>query len=328
MAMVPSYNEQMAQTPNRPVRMGLVLAGDREARAIAARSRAALDRPLGADAELSVTVVLDDAVLLGAFQRAAGLGIASGASVQRRGSGGPEVRVGPGTVHVALSLAHPASLVACDEKHIVNRTVRPLLRALTKAGGTGAPAHYFGRDWVSIAHRPVAWVGFAHDATTRRTLFEALVAVRTPFAVTERGSFLGKPQATLEGLAGAAVDEAKLAQAIADAYSRGVEVVPLDGPDGSAVDPAAEGDPPWAATVEEAIGTLGAGVDAQGVFRVGGDLLVSRDALARLEARAATAGEEDLGRIVDETLAAPGVALDGVRSLTGVRDVIAAARRR
>src|ERR1700722_10043311 len=328
MAMVPSYNERMAQTPNRPVRMSLAALGDREARAIAARSRAALDRPLGADAELSVAVVTDDAVLLGAFQRAAGIALAPGASVERRGSGGPEVRVGPGTVHVALSLAHPGSLVACDESHIVNRTVRPLLRALTRAGGTGAPAHYFGRDWISIAHRPVGWVGVAHDAGSRRTLFEAFVAVRTPFAVTERESFLGKPQATLEGLAGAAVDEGKLARAIAEAYSRDVEVVPLDGPEGPAVDPAANGDPPWAATVEEAIGTLGAGPDAHGVFRVGGDLLVSRDALARLEALAATAREEDLGRIVDQTLAAPGVALDGVRSLTSVRDVIVAARRR
>jgi len=342
MAMVPSYNEQMAQTPNRPVRsdlredvpresrgrMGLAALGGREARILAALSRTALDRPLGADAELSVAVVLDDAVLLGAFQRAAGLAIEAGARVERRGSGGPEVRVGPGTVHVALSLTHPASLTSCDEKHIVNRTVRPLLRALTKAGAAGAPAHYFGRDWVSVAHRPVAWVGFAHDAGTRRTLFEAFVAVRTPFAVTERASFLGKAQATLEGLAGAAVDEGKLAQAIADAYSRDVEVVPLDKPEGLGVDPAADGDPPWAATVEEAIGTLGAGTDARGVFRVGGDLLVSRDALARLQSLAATAGEEDLGRIVDETLAAPGVALDGVRSLTSVRDVIASARRR
>jgi len=34
-----------------------------------------------------------------------------------------------------------------------------------------------------------------------------------------------------------------------------------------------------------------------------------------------------VGRVVDETLAAPGVALDGVRSLTTVRDVVLAARR-
>src|ERR1019366_10134304 len=79
-----------------------------------------------------------------------------------------------------------------------------------------------------VAHRPVAWVGFAHDATTRRTLFEAFVAVRTPFALAERASFLGKPQGTLEAIAGTAVDEGRLIQAIADAYSADARSAPLD----------------------------------------------------------------------------------------------------
>jgi len=315
--MVSSYLRREVAVSIMPTSLAIALAGHQDARAIAASSRATLDRPLRCAAELSLAVASDDAVLAGAFQRAVG---------HRRGSGGPEVRVGPGTVHVALALEHPASLVPCDEKHIVNRYVRPLLRALTRAGGTGAAAHFFGRDWISLAHRPVAWVGFAHDATTRRTLFEAFVAVRTPFALTERASFLGKPQGTLEALAGAAVDEGRLVQAIADAYAGDAGSVPFEWPDApSPGDALAE--PPWAAVVDEAIGPIGAGPDAQGVFRVGGDLLVSRDALARLEQLAATAPEAELGRLVDETLAAPGVALDGVRSLTSIRDVIAAARR-
>jgi len=33
----------------------------------------------------------------------------------------------------------------------------------------------------------------------------------------------------------------------------------------------------------------------------------------------------DVGRLVDETLGAPGVALDGVRSLASIRDVVSAA---
>ena len=87
-------------------------------------------------------------------------------------------------------------------------------------------------------------------------------------------------------------------------------------------------DPPWLAEAEEAIGTVGAGPDARGVFRVGGDFLASRDAIARLELAAATALEVDLGAVVDAALGAPGVALDGVRSLATIRDVIAAARFR
>jgi hypothetical protein len=294
-------------------------------------SRIALDRPLRRSAELVVGVAADDVLLVGAFQRradVAGAGaLGEALPLVRRGSGGPEVRLGAGSVHVTLALAHPAALAASDEKRIVNRAVRPLLRALAK---TGNLAHYFGRDWVSVRHRPAAWVGFAHDASTGRTLFEAVVAVRVPFAVTQRASFLGKPHGTLESIGGRAADPIRLADAIAESYAGdGLDTLdwpqPSDDGDANADLPGA--DPPWAATVDEAIGTLGAGPDARGVLRVGGDLLVSRDALARLEARAAAAPVEDLPSIVDETLAAPGVALDGVRSLGSFLDVLVRARR-
>jgi len=284
--------------------------------ALAARSRAALDVPLGCPAELTVSIAADDGVLLGAFQRAASVAgdVVVGAPLRRRGSGGPEVRVAPGSVHVLLALASPGALVACDEKRVVNRHVRPLLRALTR---TGHLAHYFGRDWVSVGGRPVAWVGFAHDAGTRRTVFEAVVAIGAPYVVRPRESVRGKEAAVVE------VEAGRLALAIVEAYTRDTEVVELGAP-GAVADEAPADDPPWAATREEVIGTIGAGPDAHGVFRVGGDVLVSRDALARLE-RAATGEGVDLGRLVDETLAAPGVALDGVRSLTSVRECVAEA---
>jgi hypothetical protein len=305
-------------------RIGVTWAGERSAREIAAHSRAALDRSLAYPAELWVATARDEAVLLGAFQRSAGMTEAR--TLLRRGSGGPEVLVGEGTVHVVLALVHPAALEACDEKRIVNRSVRPLLRALTK---TGSLAHFFGRDWVSVAHRPAAWVGFAHDSATRRTVFEAFVAVRTPFALAQRASFLGKPHGTLESIAGSPVDPARLGRAIVDAYlaKHGAEAVALPAAEVSRQPEDPRIDPPWVATMEEAIGTIGAGADSAGAFRIGGDLLVSRDALARLEVGIVSARDEDVGRIVDETLAAPGVALDGVRSLTSVRDVVLAARR-
>jgi hypothetical protein len=90
-------------------------------------------------------------------------------------------------------------------------------------------------------------------------------------------------------------------------------------------------EPPWQATCEEAIGTIGAGLDGAGRFRVGGDILVSRDALARLEGAIARLAPEAcasaVGSAVDDALAQPGVALDGVRSLASIRDVIGLARR-
>jgi hypothetical protein len=226
-------------------------------------------------------------------------------------------------VHVALALATPGALAPCDEKRIVNRSVRPLLRALTRCGHS---ASFTGRDWIAVAHRPAGWVGFAHDAASRRTLVEAFVAVRTPFASPGRAAFLGKEPATLEELAGAPVDEARIARAIVDAYAGDAAPRDLAWPDAPDAAPVAV-EPPWLATVDEAIGPIGAGPDAAGAFRVGGDLLVSRDALALLEARAATAPLADLPALVDATLAAPGVALDGVKSLTSLLDVITRARR-
>jgi hypothetical protein len=313
--------------------MGILRAGSTSAREIAAHSCAALDRPLAHPGELWMAVARDDGVVLGAFQRESGT--APTGPRWRRGSGGPEVRVGPDTLHIALALANPGALTPCDEKRIVNRAVRPLLRALTRVG---AMAHFFGRDWVSVLHRPAAWVGFAHDATTRRTLFEAFVALRTPFHVAPRPSFLGKSPGTIEQIVGKAIEPERLIEAIVEAYvaAWSVEPVDLSPPEPPtaeselANDLASAGgpsvDPPWAATVDEAIGTLGAGPDARGVFRIGGDLLVSRDALARLEARSPHVSDQALGVLVNETLGAPGVALDGVRSLESVRDVIARGR--
>ncbi len=304
-------------------RLGLIAPSTRSAAEIAAHSRGALDRSLRADAELWVAVATDDALVLGAFQRWTQAPWRTG--LARRGSGGAQVLVGPGTLHVALAMAQPGSLVACDEKHIVNRCVRPLLRALT---ATGSPAAFFGRDWISVAKRPAGWVGFGHDSTTGRTLFEAYVGVTTAFAPPGGASFRGRAPGSLQSMAGRVLDPARIAQAVVDAYAEGHDGERLEAPplrDNDASAGVAE-EPPWAATCEEVIGLLGAGEDGQGVFRIGGDLLVSRDALARLEARVSRAPEERIGAIVDEMLSAPGVALDGIRTLATVRDLVVRAR--
>jgi hypothetical protein len=310
--------------------LGLRFGRPRSALEAAALSRNALDMDLVFDAELSVHPIAADGVMLGAFQR--GAGMPRDRALVRRGSGGPAVRVGDGTVHVLLALAEPSTLVRCEPNRLVNRYVRPLLRALTKLG---ASAHYFGRDWISVKHRPSAWVGFAHDATTQRSLFEALIAVRTPFALQERASFLGKAPGTVEAIVGEPLDLDKLVDAIVAAYLHAYGRQPSDLPPLRITelhheDAALRADPPWRATVQEAIGEIGAGIDRRGALRLGGDLLISRDAITRVESRLAelspSEGDSGIGRIVDEELTSPRVALDGVRSLANVRDVIARAR--
>jgi hypothetical protein len=87
-------------------------------------------------------------------------------------------------------------------------------------------------------------------------------------------------------------------------------------------------DPPWAAALDEAIGVVGAGRDRAGRMRLGGELMISRDALAALEHELATGDAEPgaVGRAVDATLGAPRVALVGVKSLLSLRDVVVLAR--
>ncbi len=293
---------------------------------LSAMSRAALDRPLRHAAELVLALPSDEGLVLGAHQRSSEIGDAlAGAPrrIDRRGSGGAEARVGPGTVWLQLALASSSALVPCPPERLINRYVRPLLRAITKLG---VIAHYFERDWVSGAKRPVAAISFAHDASTGRASLDAIVAVSTPFAIRARASTMGKEPATLAEL-GMRSDAAALADAIVASYESaygaatgGLSVTT------SPPDPADDlgTDAPWASARAEAIGIVGAGRDRHGRLRVGGELMVSRDALSKLEAALAEPppNAEAVGARVDATLGAPGVALFGVRSLLSVRDVI------
>lgn len=290
--------------------------GDVAAEEIAAWSRGALDAPLAGDALLVIARPSSRATVLGALQRAT-------APAMRRGSGGAAASVGPGTLWIALSLARASALVACEPARILNRYVRPLLRALTKVGAT---AKYFDRDWISVANRPAALVGLAHDAASGRALFEAIVAVSHPFAQGDRASYLGKSPGTLAEIVGA-VDLASLEAAVVDAYASAYARSPVDVAPTRAIDRTlAPVDPPWIATASCPIGEIGAGPDARGVLRVGGDFMASRDAVAALESRAAAAPLDEIPAIVDAAFGAPSVALFGLRDLADVVRVVEEAR--
>ena len=313
--------------PKLVVREGRVTAEES-----AAYSRSSLDRALDGDAELTVVEITSSATVLGAFQRAVrGVDSASDSVPRvRRGSGGTTIEVRPGTLHVVLALRHPAALVSCDPRRVINRYVRPLLRALTKSG---AQAHYFGRDWVSAGHKPVAIVGCAHDSTTRRTTFEAFVATEDALVAAgeRRPSFLGKEPTSLAAILGRQVDVTALRQRVIDAYASLTEHDRVTEPllQTSASDPHVTEEPPWTAQVEEAMGFLGAGRDRDGIFRFGGDLLASRDAVERMAKRVAELVEpsvDAVGQVVDEELGPTSVLVDGVRDLKNVRQVLVLAR--
>jgi hypothetical protein len=268
-----------------------------------------MTRVLAHDTEVEVGFVSEDGALLGAFQRACD----GPSGALNRGTPGCAVCVGPGTLHVLVTLAR----LDCDETKILNRHVRPLLAAITKA--TSTSARYFGRDWIDVGSRPIAHVGFAHERATGRAVVEAFVAVRTPFTWgTPRPSYSGKEPGTLESVCGK-VDEAKLVSAVA----AGAEPFTLSARNGAVIAPTL--DPPWAARVDEAIGPVCAGRDASGRMCVGGEWMASLDAVSDLEDRLARG--ESVRTAVDAAFGAPHTALFGVRSLDSFARALEAAFR-
>ncbi|MCU0682578.1 MAG: hypothetical protein MUF34_10055 [Polyangiaceae bacterium] len=279
-------------------------------------------------------------LVLGAFQRAASAVIQpEGApALRRRHSGGPTLWAGPGTLHLLLTLPRPDALVACDPPRLLNRYVRPLLRGLTRLG---APAHYGGRDWVSVAHRPAAWVGFAHDETSGASLFEAFVALDHPFvpppsllAYPPRrlDPFLGKTPATFAALLGRAPDAGRTAEAIVEAFRREYgagsfregdleleRTLPL----------AHDQRPPFAALEEDVIGFVGARLGQGG--GLGGDFFASEGVARGLDAALvslpADASTETIERAIREALdGAAGGTIEGLRDPTCLRRVVQAAQ--
>jgi hypothetical protein len=297
------------------------------------------EAPLRAAAKLVVATFDEEATVLGAFQRTSEISCErkADARIVRRCSGGAAVRVGRGTLYVALALPSASALVPCEPSRILNRYVRPLLKGLARMG---AGASYFDRDWISVGHRPVAQVGFAHDALTGHAVVEAFVCVRGSFS-DRRPSFLGKDPGSLESVVGRAFDLARLGDSIEAAYETAFDVT-IDRTRGwiareETLSPSDAGgvlcdDLPWQATIDEAIGIVAAGHDMAGHMRIGGELMVSRDAIARLEVRLdalgtqANVSNDDVAEIVCAELAAPGVALAGVRDLASIVDVVVRAR--
>lgn len=291
---------------------------------IAAYSRAALDREV-TKPELYVVTPTTSAVLLGAFQRATEVAApattdpreADGEMRVRRGSGGGAVLLSPGVLYVGLLMPHPGALVPANEMQILNRAVRPVLRAISRMG---VLTHYFGRDFLSSKKRPVASVSFGHDAISRRTLVETFISVDALAMEATRASFDGKLPATMAELRADTIDVTKLATALAEEHG-----LPITAPAPVKV-LVAPTEPPWTARADESIGPLFAGPDHRGRTRLGGELMASRDRVAWLEERVHNAPDSAIGALVDEAFTPAGIALFGVKTLLSVRDVLLAAR--
>lgn len=275
---------------------------------------------------LSLCALAEPQLVLGAFQRATSAvrRPPHAPPLARRCSGGPTLWTGPGTLHLWLSLPRPDALVPCDPPRLLNRYVRPLLRGLTRLG---APALYGGRDWVSVARHPVAWVGFAHDEASGASVFESFIALDHPFVPPESlvaypqrriDPFAGRAPATLSAALGRPIEPGRALEAIAGAFRQAYgEAAIAEGELGleQLLPPDDDRRPPFAALDEDVIGFVGARVGEGG--GLGGDFFASEGVAAALDGALVGlpegAGEDEAERAIAEALGSTTGALEGLR---------------
>jgi hypothetical protein len=291
-------------------------------------------------------------VVLGAYQHApqalrAQAFEAIAVPVVRRSTGGAAVWAAPGVLYVALALADASVLMACPPGRILNRNVRGVLAGLR---ALHVPAHYFGRDFISVNRDPCAYVGWA-ERGDGRVLLEFFVGVETAFALPpgldgyperEAPALRGKSVTTLRAAGAHHTSTADVFESIVHGYGKthdvAFEAKAFEAPVEHAARLAPVDDERglcWSAPREDAIGFVSAGVklDAQGklaALEVGGDFY-QHDACpeqlaARLLGHAPTA--DAIGAALDAVYAARPGLIEGVRSLTILRDAIVEAVQR
>ncbi len=299
---------------------------------VAQLSRSLLDVSLTTPGLLVVRALRGGEPLLsvGAFDRASRLGAQHleapepRPAIVGRGSGGIPVHFDLDSLWIGLAMESTTAFTDATPATLVNRHVRPLLRALAREK---VPASYGGRDWIASVKTPVAWVGFQHDARTQRAAFEAVVALRKPFASAERVAFLGKTPLALDAVAGRTVDPLVLRNSVIEAYISAFSALPEERAVESMrtqSDRSAD-DPPFSAVVSEAIGIVGAGPTKQGYVGVGGEFAGSRDAVAAFNYRLTQIDWRDaaaLDEAISEAFDHPNMVIDGVRTLSSFKDVI------
>ncbi|MBI5512482.1 MAG: hypothetical protein HY909_01865 [Deltaproteobacteria bacterium] len=189
---------------------------------------------------LASSVVRGPAAVLGALQRAPRVLAparceAAGVAMYRRETTGTAVYLGGRAL--VWTLALPAVTALAPDATMataLNRNVRGFLQGLTRVG---ALAHYFGREWVSVGHRPAAVLGL--DATPEGAVLLELWAgwdepVALPDALVtddERAvdRWRGKTPRALEGACGGRSPEA-VGAAVATAVAARAGLTPTDEP--------------------------------------------------------------------------------------------------
>jgi len=287
-------------------------------------------------------------IALGAHQRAAqavhlSRARETGVSVVRRASGGPTMRAGDGVVYLALGLRTASTLLECPRDRVLNRNVRGLLAGLS-AGGVAA--HYFGREFVSLARRPAVGCHWTRDAAGHVLLEfflgvsashlpdDALVAYPSRVEPALNGkapiTFAEAYASTDRGIApdGEALLQLALVRGYAQQYQLELESVAAPGVT-PRIDLATRHDEDddalrWSQPHEVPIGFVSAGLAVRdGVIRdarLAGDFFADADGVARLRSALVdhAPSPEALVAAINATYGPRGVVIEGLRSLAPV----------
>lgn len=312
--------------------------------------RVSPDRPVA----LYAACLIGDALCLGRYQHEAQVLGAAAESPEkawfRRSTGGAALRAGSGIVYAALALQERSSLLQCPAGRLLNRNVRGVLTGLRQAG---LQINYFGRDFLSHGNEPLIYVAW-DVRESGRVLLEFFVAhseawfvpaAELAYPARDEPQLRGRTPTTVAHVRPELAPEA-LVRAIADGHARGFDVIwseALQETAAAAREQSAAAtreqigaDPLiWSSPREEAIGFVSAGVqlDANGKIvrvRIAGDFFAHRACTATLEARlcGAIPDAQVVGEAVDATFARSGYDVEGLRSLSVIRDAILEAAER
>lgn len=288
---------------------------------------------------ISASLMEGSCIVLGAAQRAGRVVDmraceTAGVRVFRRSSTGTAAYLGGRSILWSLALPNVAALIAdATPRTLLNRNVRPFLRALTSAG---LQAQYFGREWIAVKRAPAALLGF--DVTPGgAVLLEVIAGFDAPIAIPgelaaplERDvlRWRGRSPEALASLLAAPGDPLDLARRVAEGVARHADLELEEVLRGAPLDPVAAIEDPLdpvpaglvlAPPIRVPIGWVEAAASAPGEPRLqtiwlGGDVLAPRWLLAELASAHYSNGEFDI-KNSEEIGSAPieGAALSDLR---------------
>ena len=321
-----------------------VAADEAFARAASLAEQVSPERPVA----LYAAALTGDALCLGRYQNEHQVLGTQQASKPwlRRSSGGAAIRAGLGVAYVALALHERSSLLQCPPGRLLNRNVRGVLTGLR---GAGLSINYFGRDFLSLGAEPVSYVAW-DQREGGQLMLEFFIACTGAWFVPEaEQGYPARKEPALRGREPTMItalrpelDASALFRAIADGHARGFDVIwseaslaPSAGHRAAAHDRVADEGLTWSSPREEAIGFVSAGValDGAGNFarvRVAGDFFAHRACIATLQKQLCGVRPhvQAVSEAVDAVFARSGYDVEGIRSLSVIRDAILEAAER